>query len=130
MKTLDYATTVTQFSLSEWDRILAPALGHTLQRAGITQNAPQLPLFAPSLFHGLGWRHPYYTQGLRHIQTLLQASISCSQTDVLLCHTAEVFQVELGVPFSLGRTSYKQYSSYVPCLWYKSMWEFADAHDI
>ena len=56
---------------------------------------------------GLGWRHPYYTQGLRHIQTLFKAPISCSQIGALLCHTAEAFWVELGVSFSLGGTLYK-----------------------
>ena len=126
LKTLDYATPVTQFSLLEWDHILTPALGRTLQRAGTTRNAPWIPLFAPGLFQGLGWRHPYYTQGLCHIQTLLQASISCSQTGALLRHTAEAFWVKLGVPFSLGCTSYKRYSSYVPRSWYKSTWEFVD----
>ena len=96
----------------------------------ITRNAPRIPLFAPGVFQGLGWRHPYYTQGLRHIQTLLQASVSCSQTGALLCHTAEAFRVELRVPFSLGRTSYQRYSSYVPRSWYKSTWEFADTHEL
>ena len=101
-----------------------------LQRAAITRNTPCTPFFAPRLFQALGWQHPYYTQGLCHIQTFLQTSFSQSQTGDLICHTLEAFRMKLRVSSSLGTTSYWRYSSYIPLSWYKSTWEFTEAHAI
>ena len=44
LKSIEYSMAITQFSEQEWIKIMSPALGPTLQKAGISKNAPRSAL--------------------------------------------------------------------------------------
>ena len=73
---------------------------------------------------------PFYHQEIHHIITLIQESISGSQTGYLLCHLAECLWIEIGLPFSPDVTPYNTYASYTTPSWYKSIWAFTSSHPI
>ena len=130
MKSIEYAMPVTQFSETEWHKILAPALKPTLQRSGISSSAPRAALFGPALYQGFDIMHPYFNQEICHIMTLVQESVCSSQTGLLLRLSAEALRLEVGVPFTLGDCDYSKYSSYTTDCWYKAVWRFVAKYPI
>ena len=130
LKTIEYPLACTSIAEKTWDRIVAPALGNTLQKAGIVQSAPRVALYAPRLHQGWGWMHPFENQGLSHLETLLQESMSSSQTGASLQQTAEALRVEVGVPFELGITPTTPYASYVTPSWCVHTWKCAESRDL
>ena len=130
MKSIEYAMPVTQFSEDEWRRIISPALVPTLQSSGIAGNAPRASLFGSALYQGFDLMNPFFNQEISHLMTLLQESVSGSQTGLLLRLSAESLRLEIGVPFTLGECDYTLYSPYVTDCWYKSVWKFAFTHSI
>ena len=121
---------VTQFSEKQWNTIVAPALEPSLQKAGMAKNFPRDVFYVPDLYQGFQVMHPYFNQEICHIVTLLQESVSSSQTGKLLRGTAEAFRLEIGVPFTMGTVDFKIGSKYKTDCWYKHMWKFVDAHPI
>ena len=98
MKTFEYPMVATQLDEGTWTAILRPTLQSALQKAGMSMNFPRDVLFGPALFQGYQLQHPYYTQEISHITTLLQESVRKSQTGKLLRMTAECLRLELGIP--------------------------------
>ena len=121
---LRYAMPVTTISYNDWNHILAPALTPSLQKAGVSKNAPRAVLFGPKSLHGLGLPHPYFQQQICHVETLLQQVISGTQTGTILRASAEQFRLELGFPFCINTCTFKPYSSYITNSWYKDLWQF------
>ena len=129
-KTMEYAMSVTQFSEIEWNRIVAPALEPSLQKAGMSHFFPCSVFYDPDLYQGFQVMHPYFNQEICHIMTHLQESVIFSQTGQLFRGTAEAFRLALGVPFTLGTVNFKIGSEYTIDCWYKHLWEFVDANPI
>ena len=130
MKTLEYAMPVTQFSNIEWNCIVSPALIPSLNKSGVSKSFPHAILYGPDLYQGFQVMHPYYNQEIYHIMTHLQESANGSHTGLLLCGTTEAFQLELGLPFSLGSTDYKICSAFTTDCWYKHLWQFVERNPI
>ena len=121
---LEYAMPVTDISESQWDNILAPALIPSLQKASISKNIARCSLFGPRRYQGFNIKHPYFNQQKKHIATLIQEVLSCSQTGLILRATAEQLRLELGLPFDTTTTSYSICSSYITPTWYSNLWKF------
>ena len=130
MKTFEYPMFATQLDESTRTAILCQTLQAALHKAGMSMSFPRDVLFGPALFQGYQLQHPYFTQEISHITTLLQKSVRNSQTGQLQRLTAECFRLELGIPFELGSTPYKPFDSYATDCWYKSLWKFAAEHPI
>ena len=120
----------TQLDEATWTGILQPTLQSALHKAGMSMNFPRDVLFGPSLFQGYQLQHPFFTQEISHITTLLQESVWNSQTSQLLRLTAECLRLELGIPLQPGSTPNKPFASYVTDCWYKTIWKFASEHPL
>jgi len=75
MKTIEYAMPDTQFSEVDWNRIAAPALEPSLQKAGMVAKFPRRVLYRPDLYQGFQVTHPYFNQEIFHIMTRMQESL-------------------------------------------------------
>jgi hypothetical protein len=53
MKSMEYCMTTTNFSETEWNAILAPALTYSLQKSGMTSKFPHPVLYGPDLYESL-----------------------------------------------------------------------------
>ena len=89
MKTFEYPMAVTQLDEDTWTNILCLTLTAALYKAGMPMNFPIDVLFDPALFQGYQLQHPFFTQEISHITTLLQESVRNFQTGQLLRLTAE-----------------------------------------
>ena len=130
MKTLEYPMVVTQLDESTWSKILHKTLAPALHKAGMSMNFPRAVLFGPDLFQGFQLQHPFFTQEISHITTLLQESVRNSQTGKLLRLTAECLRLELGIPLAIGQTPYEPFEVYVTPCWYKTVWKFGAEHPL
>ena len=130
MKSIEYSLPVTCLSLHQWDTILKPAISPSLQRSGISRSAPRIPLYAPTLYGGFGWKHPFHLQGLAHVSTFLQELVSNSQTGSLLYQSYEALIMEAGVPIEMGTTDFDRYSRYLTPSWLLSTWNYVHTHGI
>ena len=88
MKTMEYAMPVTQFSEVDWNKIVAPVLEPSLQKAGMAATFPRSVLYSPDLYQGFQVMHPYFNEDICHIMTHFQESVNLSQTGQLLRSTA------------------------------------------
>jgi hypothetical protein len=57
---LEYPMEAACLSKSEWDEVMRPLLGITLQLCGIASTFPRDPMYTSLQFQGLGARHPFY----------------------------------------------------------------------
>jgi hypothetical protein len=69
MKSMEYCMTTTNFSETEWNAILAPALKVSLQKSGMSSKFPHNVLYGPSLYQGLNIYHPKFWEGIKKIST-------------------------------------------------------------
>ena len=69
-----------------------------LQKSGISKHFPQLVLFGPEKFHGLGLLHPFHFQELEHLEIALRCENWDSTTGSLVETSMEELKLELGLP--------------------------------
>lgn len=60
MKSMEYCMTTTNFSESQWNEILAPALKYSLQRLGMSATFPRDLLYGPDIYQVLNIYHPKF----------------------------------------------------------------------
>ena len=60
MKSMEYCMTTTNFSESQWNEILAPALKYSLQRSGMSATFPHDLLYGPDIYQVLNIYHPKF----------------------------------------------------------------------
>jgi hypothetical protein len=121
----------TQFTETEWNKIIQPALQATLNSAGMAKLFPRKVLYGPELYQGMDMKHPFFLQEISHIMTHVQEAVCQSQTGQMIQMTAEAFRMEIGVPFSLNKTVYddQRYAFYTPKCWYKTLWKFVSSDE-
>jgi len=130
MKTFEYPMVMTQLDEATWCKILHATLAPALHKASMSMSFPRDVLFGPDLFQGFQLQHPFFSQEISHITTLLQESARNSQTGKLLRLTAECLRLELGIPLTIGQTPYEPFEAYVTPCWYKLVWKFGAEHPL
>ena len=124
LSSLEYALPVTNLTESQWEKILSPALIPSLHKAGVSKSIPRASLYGPAKFQGFNIQHPYYSQQIKHVTTLLQEVHSKTQTGMILLATAEQLRLELGFPLDINTCDYNVCSAYITHSWYSSLWKF------
>lgn len=122
LKTIEYPLTVTSISYKTWSTIMSPAFNALLPKAGISRRFPRHVLHGPTDYQGLGLPHPWYTQEIAHVATLLTETANQSQTGLLLAATVEQLTMEIGLSGSLGSHNYNTYRHLATDTWIKSVW--------
>jgi len=124
LSSLEYALPVTNLTESQWEKILSPALIPSLHKAGVSKSISRASLYGPAKFQGFNIQHPYYTQQIKHVTTLLQEVHSNTQTGMILLATAEQLRLELGFPLDINTSDFNACSAYITHSWYSSLWKF------
>jgi hypothetical protein len=90
MKSLEYPMEAACLTEAQWDLVMKPLVGTVLQRCGIASTFPRALLFTSLQYQGLGARHPYYQQEIKHLSVLLTETANpVSPTRQLLTGVAE-----------------------------------------
>ncbi len=120
---LEYPLLVTTFSSEDCRGILQPALEVGLPTSGICQNMNRAIVHAPLCFQGLGIPSLYVSQGISHIEALLNEPPL--EAGSLLIFSAEDLKLEVGLPGHLLQQDYKRFQRAITPCWWMSTWEFA-----
>jgi hypothetical protein len=96
MKTLEYPMVAITIDEHEWSNIMSPLLAAVLPTASINRKFPQVLVYVPLKFQGLGVIHPYYRQELIHIMELLHKSSMLSITGEQMRASMEQPCLEVG----------------------------------
>jgi hypothetical protein len=99
MKSLEYPMEASCLTREQWDLVMKPLLGIVLQRCGIASTFPQDLVFTSLQYQGLGVRHPFYQQEIKHSSVLIgETANPSSPTGQLLVGEAEDLRMEIGLP--------------------------------
>ena len=71
MKSLEYSLVVSNFSSEEWTKIIHRVKVRSLCKSRISSKFPIDILYGPKQFNGMGFQHPYYSQGIEKIHTVI-----------------------------------------------------------
>ena len=71
MKTIEYPMEATRLTKAQWTDVMQPLLSIALQKAEISEKFPRVMVYTSRQYHGLGLKHPWYHQRLKHIYTLI-----------------------------------------------------------
>jgi hypothetical protein len=129
MASMQYPIIATQFTETEWNKVIQPALQVTLNSAGMAKSFPRKVLYGLELYQGMDMKHPFFLQEISHIMTHVQEAVCQSQIGQMIQMTAEAFQIEIRVPFLLNKTVYddQRYAFYTPQCWYITLWKFVSS---
>ena len=78
--------------------MLKSLLSIALQKAGISEKFPRVMVYTSRQYHGLGLKHPWYHQQLKHIYTLIRETTNKNLTGLLIQASAESLRLEIGLP--------------------------------
>ena len=72
LKSIEYSLPATTFTEQECDKIMWQLLKHFLPKSGINRYIKRDVLYAPITLQGLGLKNLYITQGLSHINDIVE----------------------------------------------------------
>ncbi len=117
MKTLEYPMEVCCLNKKQWDHIMAPLLLANLPRSGIVRSFPRQVVYGPKKYHGLGLRHPWVVQTIRHFQVLWTEWHKPSMTGKLLRSNMEQLRMEVGWPGQSAQWPLADLQKYLSKTW-------------
>jgi hypothetical protein len=133
MKSLEYPMEASCITNDQWDTVMQPLLGIVLQRCGIALTFPRDLVFTSLQYQGLGVRHPYYNQELKHnlLSVLLAETANPSlPTGQLLVGEAEDLRLEIGLLGEFTDAPWTQFGPVITHTWLTHFFKFAAAHEI
>jgi hypothetical protein len=122
MRTIDYALPATTMTKKELDDIIRPIVNIALSKSGICKKMSRVVVFTPIKFQGLGLKHPYDTQGINKIESLLNTNETV--TKKLLEATWQRTMQESGYGFNYLEKDGSEIHSNLKQGWMASMWQY------
>jgi hypothetical protein len=130
MRKLAYPLPATTFTRHDCDEILRP-LRSCLSALGFNRNYPTVLLHAPLSQLGLDIPDLYVSQGIEHVNMLLELGhLSNNITGSLLRGAIEQTKLEVGLGGSLFRQDLHQLRSVVTQSWIRSTWLFLQEYNL
>ena len=123
MRTIEYPLTATCFTKPQLDQIMSTLLATALPIAGIQRRMPRKLVYGPVAYQGLGIHHPYWTQLIRHLQTILFHWDRPTPTCDLIEDNMELVQTYVGSDQNFWELPFPLYGPLAPEGWVKSTWE-------
>jgi hypothetical protein len=131
MKSLQYPMEAVCLTEDQWNLVMKPLVGTILQRCGIASTFPRDLLFTSLQYQGLGARHPYYQQEIKHSSVLLtETANSSSPTGQLLKGEAEELQLEIGLPGEFTDAPWDCLGTAITHTLLTHFLRFASAHEV
>jgi hypothetical protein len=116
-------------SQADWDGVMSPLMGITLQRCGIASTFPRDLLFTSLQFQGLGVHNPSFQQMLPYLATLVAETANPeSATGTLLTVVAEDLRREIGLLGEFTDTPWSQLDKSATHTWLTHLIGFASEH--
>jgi hypothetical protein len=131
MKSLEYPMEASCLTKEQWDLVMKPLLGIVLRRRGIASTFPRDLVFTSLQYQGLGVRHPFYQQEIKHLSVLIgELANPSSPTGQLLMGKAQDLHIEIGLPGEFTDAPWTQLGEIITHTWLTHCFKFASAHAI
>jgi hypothetical protein len=121
-KTVEYSLLSTTFNYKQCSSLTSLILTAGLPKSGICRNISRKPLFSCTKFQGFGLRHPFFTQGIRKLELLLNTTDPTSA--FLVRHAMETTSLECGLGNNFLTFNPSPLSKVIERTWAFSLWEF------
>ena len=72
LKEIEYPMEATRLNNTQWEQIMKPLLPIALQKTGIKRTFTIVMVYTSKRYQGLGVKHPWYNQQLKHLQILIR----------------------------------------------------------
>ena len=123
-KSLEYPLLATTLSEEQCRKVEQPALTVALHSSSLPSNFPRDILYGPKGKLGLGASRLFTTQGLKHIQAILNHGNLNDITGQQIRANIELHKLELGIGTSLFRSNPKVFGICTTSLWLTHTWDF------
>ena len=123
MNTLEYPLTATSFSKSQLDKLMRPLLRAALPLCGIQRRMPRALVYGTLRSQGLTLRHPYHTQLIRHLHSLMIHGWRQTPTRDLHEENMDLVQLHVGSDQPFWSLPFELYGPLAPPGWMKNTWE-------
>ena len=130
LRSLDYPLPATSLTFQQCSWIMAPVLQAALPAMGVSRSFPRAMVHAPLSLSGLGIPHLFHSQGINHLQSVLDHTTRQTITGQLLQASLEALIIEGGIGPSILHQPYSTFSHWVTPSWWKQLWYFMDLYDI
>jgi hypothetical protein len=121
-KTIEYSLQATTFSEKQCSKLVSIVLSAALPKMGLCRTIDRKPIFSCLKFQGFNLKHPYFTQGVKKLQLILDPTDSICQ--ILLTESIHMTGLECG----LGQQFFQVHPNKYLCLtehtWVTSLWKF------
>ena len=125
MPQLEYPLPATTFTRQQCRDIMSPVLQAGLPASGIVRTFPHPIVYGPLKYQGLGVNDLYVTQGIAHIENLINHAYSAKDpTGKLLRASAQHLVLELGTGDKLFSHDYRTLADCATRSWMKHTWKF------
>jgi hypothetical protein len=124
MRTLEYPLPALTLTEKECRHIMAPVLQRGLSSSGICRNMAHDVVYVPLEFQGFGLNFPYTTQGIDHIEVLIQHGQANTITGQLIRASLEEAKLEVGLGGGLFMQDFKKFGKLATPGWITHTWDF------
>ena len=125
MPQLEYPLPATTFSRQQCSDIMTPVLQTGLSNSGIVRTISQAIVYGPLKYQGLGIHDLYVTQGIAHIEKLINHAYSTRDpTGQLLRASAQHLLLELGTGSKLFDHDFRILGTVATRSWMTHTWQF------
>jgi hypothetical protein len=130
MKTLEYPMEAINLTKKDWEEIMLPIWKYSLSKSGINEKFPRDFVYMSSSHLGLGVPHPWYTQNILQLHTLITQCNQKSITGELINASMEQLRLEMGLGGPITNKHWESWEGYITNCWLGSLVSFASQHDI
>jgi hypothetical protein len=121
-KTMEYSLQSTTFTEKQCTKLANTVLYAALPRMGFCRNIDRRPIFSSKKFQGFGLKHPYFSQGLKKLQLLLNPTDPTSS--LLITESIHMTQLECGLGPDFFSTPPDRFLPIIEHTWVSSLWKF------
>jgi hypothetical protein len=121
-KTLEYSLLSTALTEKQCNKLVSVILSAGLPKSGICRNIARAPLFSSTKFQGFGLFHPYFTQGFRKLQQLLDPTDDNTQS--LVQEAVIQMAIESGLGMQFLNKNPTPFLHIITKGWISCLWEF------
>ena len=131
LKSIEYPLPALNLSEETMISIMWPILKNFLPKSGLNRYIKRSVLYGSATRQGLGLKNPFLTQGIQHVNDLIENLWKETITGHLMKSNLEQLRIEIGSNVDIFMTNIKEFQ---PLLltnsWMRATWEFCSEHGI
>ena len=130
-KSIEYALPALTLSEKECISVIWPLLKVFLPRCGISRTIKRDVLYGPIELQGFGLKNIFLTQGISHINTIIEHMKKKTMTGFFLQANLEQLRLEIGENDHILSKNYDNYADLILTdSWIQNTWQFMSQHQL